>query len=74
MNKDMFEINWKQIRNHTPSWWSLMDDHDLVEVDKADVEPDRSVTISPVNYGYTNQDAKRQIAKPLAGFVTLQKK
>lgn len=72
MNKDMFESKWKQIRSQTPTWWSLMGDHDLLKVDKAEVKFDKYVTMLRVKYGFTNDQAKKEIIKRMAGLDTEQ--
>ena len=65
MNKDLFETNWKQIRSQTTAWWSLMSDHDLLKVDKAEVKFDKYITLLRVKYGYTADQAKKEIVKHL---------
>jgi predicted metal-dependent HD superfamily phosphohydrolase len=74
MNKELFESNWKQIRSQTTAWWSLMSDHDLVIVDKAEVKYDKYVTMLRVKYGYTNDQAKKEINKRMAAYETAPKK
>ena len=51
MNKALFEENWKEIRSESAKRWSLMGEHDLVKVDKADVKFDKFVTMLQVKYG-----------------------
>jgi len=63
MNKTLFESKWKQIRSQTTAWWSLMVDYDLNKVDKADVKLDKYVTLLRVKYGYTREEAKKEIGK-----------
>ena len=62
MNKTIFEEKWKLIRNQSTAWWSLMAEHDLSKVDKAEVKFDKFVTMLQVKYGYTRQKAKEEIA------------
>ena len=66
MNKDLFDGKWKQIRSQTTTWWSLMSDPDLIKIDKADVKLDKFVTMLQVKYGYTREQAKKEIGKHLA--------
>lgn len=61
MNKAKFEEKWDQIRSQSTTWWSLMADHDLVKVDKADIKFDKFVTMLQVKYGYTRQHAREEI-------------
>jgi len=68
MNKDLFEIKWKQIRSQTTGWWSLMVDYDLNKVDKADVKLDKYVTLLRVKYGYTRERARYEIDKHVAEY------
>ena len=63
MNKDMFESKWKQIRSQTPAWWSLISSEDLTKVDKAEVKLDKYVTMLQVKYGYTRDQAKKEVIK-----------
>ncbi len=73
MNKELFESNWKQIRSQTTAWWSLMADHDLLKVDKAEVKMDKYVTMLRVKYGYTNDQAKKEIGKRMAALEAGEK-
>ena len=61
INKAMFEDKWKLIRGQSTGWWSLMVEHDLIKVDKADVKFDKFVTMLQVKYGYTRQKAREEI-------------
>jgi hypothetical protein len=63
MNKAMFEERWKVIRVQSAEWWSLMAEHDLLKVDKADVKFDKFVTMLQVKYGYTRQKAREEISR-----------
>ena len=73
MNRELFENKWKQIRSQTTAWWSLMGDHDLLKVDKAEVKLDKYVTMLRVKYGYTNEQAKKEILKHVAKYEAEQK-
>jgi hypothetical protein len=68
LNKKLFESKWKQIRNQSTGWWTLMSEYDLNKVDKADVKFDKYVTMLQVKYGYTRQQAKTEIDKHVAEF------
>ena len=72
MNKDLFESKWKQIRSQTTAWWSLMNDDDLTKVDKSEVKFDKYVTLLQVKYGYTREEAKKEVAKRMAGYEAEQ--
>jgi hypothetical protein len=61
MNKAIFEENWKEIRSKSTARWSLMAEHDLVKVDKADVKFDKFVTMLQVKYGLTRELARDEI-------------
>jgi hypothetical protein len=61
INKVLFEENWKQIRSQSTMRWSLMAEHDLVKVDKAEVKFDKFVTMLQVKYGLTRQQAREEI-------------
>ena len=63
MNKNLFEEKWKEIRGQSTMRWSLMADHDLDKVEKAEVKFDKFVTMLQVKYGYTRQQAREEIAK-----------
>jgi hypothetical protein len=63
MNKTLFEEKWKEIRGQSTMRWSLMADHDLDKVEKAEVKFDKFVTMLQVKYGYTRQQAREEIAK-----------
>jgi len=49
-----------------------MGDHDLLKVDKAEVKFDKYVTMLRVKYGFTNDQAKKEIIKRMAGLDTEQ--
>jgi hypothetical protein len=73
MNKDLFENNWKQIRSQTTGWWSLMVDYDLIKVDKATVKLDKYVTLLRVKYGYTRDQARKEVFKRITESEAKQK-
>ncbi len=75
MNKEFFENNWKQIRSQTPGWWSLMSDSDLIKVDKSAVKYDKYLNFLRVKYGYSAEQAKKEVTKRVAEHdVSLQSK
>ncbi len=61
LNKTIFEENWKVIRKQSTGRWSLMAEHDLVKVDKAEDKYDKFATMLQVKYGYTRQQAREEI-------------
>jgi hypothetical protein len=63
MNKAMFEEKWKMIRSLSTARWSLLADHDLAKVDKADDKYTKYVTMLQVKYGYSRQEAREEIKK-----------
>jgi hypothetical protein len=73
MNRDLFESKWKQIRSQTTAWWSLMGDQDLVKVDKAEIKLDKYVTMLRVKYGYTSDQAKKELIKRVTKFEAERK-
>ncbi|HAE58279.1 MAG TPA: hypothetical protein DCG54_01915 [Anaerolineae bacterium] len=73
MNRDLFESKWKQIRSQTTAWWSLMNSDDLSKVDKADIKLDKYVTMLRVKYGYTRDQAKKEIGKRITEHESEQK-
>jgi hypothetical protein len=70
VNKNLFESKWKQIRDRTTAWWSLMSDFDLVKVDKAENKFDKYVTLLQVKYGYTRDQAKKEVSRRVAEYET----
>jgi hypothetical protein len=73
MNKDLFESKWKQIRSQTSAWWSLMSSQDLEKVDKAEIKMIKYMTLLQVKYGYTREEAKKEVTKRLKEFELEQK-
>ena len=61
MNKALFEENWKAIRSQSTQRWSLIAEHDLAKVDKAEVKFDKFVTLLQVKYGMTRELAREEI-------------
>jgi hypothetical protein len=61
INKALFEEHWKEIRGQSTRRWSLMAEHDLIKVDKADVKFDKFVTMLQVKYGLTREAARNEV-------------
>lgn len=59
--KSKFDQKWKLIRGHSMEWWSLIAEHDLKKVDKAEDKLDKFMTILQVKYGYTRIQARDEI-------------
>jgi hypothetical protein len=74
MNKDLFESKWKQIEARSKEWWDLINDHDLERVAQADIKLNKYVTMLQVKYGFTRDQAKKEIGIRVAGFEAEQKK
>ena len=66
--KSKFDEKWKLIRGQSTEWWSLVAEHDLKKVDKAEDKLDRFMTMLQVKYGYTRQQAREEINKRWAVF------
>ena len=63
ITKTIFEEKWKLIRSQSMARWSLIGEHDLNKVDKADVKFDKFVTMLQVKYGFTRQKAREEIGR-----------
>lgn len=63
MTKALFEEHWKEIRSQSTLRWSLMSEHDLLKVDKAEVKFDKFVTMLQVKYGLTRELARDEIKR-----------
>jgi hypothetical protein len=59
--KTKFDQKWKLIRGQSVEWWSLIAEHDLKKVDKADDKLDKFLTILQVKYGYTRVEARDEV-------------
>lgn len=68
MNQDLFNGKWKQIRSQTTAWWGLITEYDLAKIDKVPVKLDKYVTMLRVKYGYTSDQAKKEIGKHVAEY------
>ena len=61
--KSKFDQKWKLFRGQSMDWWSLIAEHDLKKVDKAEDKLDKFMTILQVKYGYTRIQARDEINK-----------
>jgi len=66
--RSKFDQKWKLIRGQSVEWFSLLAEHDLKKVDKADDKLDKFVTMLQVKYGYTRPQAREEINKRWAAF------
>ena len=66
--KSKFDQKWKLIRGQSMEWFSLLAEHDLKKIDKAEDKQDKFVTMLQVKYGYTRQQARDEINKRWAAF------
>lgn len=66
--KTKFDEKWKVIRGQSKEWFSLLAEHDLKKVDKAEDRLDKFVTILQVKYGYTREQAREEINRRWAAF------
>lgn len=70
--KSKFDQKWKVIRKQSMEWWSLVAEHDLKKVDKAEDKLNKFMTILQVKYGYTREQARLEINKRWAAFNRTQ--
>ena len=68
MEKNDFEGKWKQIRNQSKIWWSLITDSDLNKVDKAEIKYFEFVTRLQLRYELDRQVAKDSIDRRVAEY------
>lgn len=71
--KSKFDQKWKLIRGRSTEWWSLIAEHDLKKVDKAEDKLDKFLTMLQVKYGYTRQQAVEEVNKRWAAFSMARK-
>jgi hypothetical protein len=71
--KSKFDQKWKIIRSRSLDWWSLLAEHDLKKVDKAEDKQDKFVTLLQVKYGYTRQQATEEINRRWTAFYRANK-
>lgn len=70
--KTKFDQKWKVIRGHSTQWWSLLAEHDLKKIDKAENKQDKFLTILQIKYGYTREQATIEVNKRWAAFYLAQ--
>lgn len=70
MDKNEFEGKWKIIKDQSKTWWSLITDSDLKQVEEADIKFFEYVTILQLKYGYDRQVAKDEISRRVAEYET----
>lgn len=71
--KTKFDLQWKVFRSRSTEWWSLLAEHDLKKIDKADDKQNRFVTLLQVKYGYTRQQAQEEINNRWMAFYMARK-
>jgi uncharacterized protein YjbJ (UPF0337 family) len=62
MNTDILQGKWKQIRGEAKKWWGELTDDDL---DKIAGERDKLIGVMQERYGYTKDNAEREVARRL---------
>jgi hypothetical protein len=72
MNQDLFDGKCKQIRSQTTAWWGLITEYDLAKIDKVPAKLDKFVTMLRVKYGYTSEQAKKEIGKHVSEYEAEQ--
>jgi uncharacterized protein YjbJ (UPF0337 family) len=65
MNKDVLEGKWKQLRGEAKNWWGKLTDDDL---DRAGGSFDKLVGLLQERYGYSRQQAEREINQRLEAY------
>ena len=73
VQKSKFDANWKTIRRQSMDWWSLLAEHDLKKVDKAEDKQDKFVTLLQVKYGDSREQARDEINKRWTAFYMARK-
>ena len=63
MNEDILKSQWKQIRGQIKEWWGVLTDDDL---DKINGRRDRLIGILQEKYGFTEDQATRDLDDHLA--------
>jgi uncharacterized protein YjbJ (UPF0337 family) len=63
MNEDILKGQWKQIRGQVKQWWGMLTDDDL---DKINGRRDQLIGKLQERYGYSKEQAVRQIDERLA--------
>jgi uncharacterized protein YjbJ (UPF0337 family) len=63
MNEDILKGQWKQIRGQIKEWWSVLTDDDLGKIDG---RRDRLIGLLQQKYGFTKEQATRELDDHLA--------
>ena len=72
--KTKFDEKWKVIRGQSTQWWSLLAEHDLKKIDKAENKQDKFLTILQIKYGYTREQATEEVNRRWAAFYLAKNK
>ena len=64
-NQDVLAEKWKQARGKVKQWWGKLTDNDL---DRISGQVDQLVGIVQERYGYTREQAEREVAKFMEQF------
>lgn len=72
-HKSKFDQKWKVIRDQSTEWFSLLAEHDLKKVDKAEDKQDKFLTMLQIKYGYTRQQAMDEINRRWVAFYRANK-
>jgi uncharacterized protein YjbJ (UPF0337 family) len=59
MNEDILQGKWKQLRGEIKSWWGKLTNDDL---DRIEGSYEKLAGMLQERYGYTRQQAEREIA------------
>ena len=54
------------------AWWGLITEYDLAKIDKVPAKLDKFVTMLRVKYGYTSEQAKKEIGKHVSEYEAEQ--
>ncbi len=65
MNEDILKGQWKQVRGQVKQWWGMLTDDDL---DKINGKRDQLIGKLQEKYGYSKEQAGRQIDERMAEF------
>ena len=68
VQKSKFDEKWKVIRGQSVEWFSLLGEHDLKKIDKAQDKQDKFLTMLQVKYGYTRQQATEEVNRHWATY------
>jgi len=64
-NQDVLAGKWKQARGKAKQWWGKLTDNDL---DRISGQVDQLVGIVQERYGYTKEQAEKEVAKFMEQF------